>query len=76
MNWDKIEQLLNIAHKAHAWPTLKSIHDKALEELHLMQEHTLGPPKAEPVTTGSASWPTDNAPSLKGRLGGNDDDNS
>lgn len=33
MNWDKIEQLLNIADKARQWPNLKRIHDEALETL-------------------------------------------
>lgn len=36
MNWDKIEQLLNVADKALKWPHLKTIHDQAIAEVNAM----------------------------------------
>ena len=38
MDWDKIEQLLNIADKAKNWPNLKKIHDGAMEALMVHAE--------------------------------------
>ena len=39
MNWDAIEQLLNITDKARQWPTLRAIHDTALGELDHISKH-------------------------------------
>ena len=33
MNWDRIEQLLNIADKSRQWPNLRRIHDAAIKTL-------------------------------------------
>lgn len=44
MNWDKIEQLLNICEASVKWPTLKGIHDAAMAELI---KHALTKPQAE-----------------------------
>lgn len=40
MNWDRVEQLLNIVDKARLWPNLKKIHDEALTELAKLCEPT------------------------------------
>lgn len=50
MDWQKIGHLLNIAEKAHQWPTLHPLRNAALQELEAhMQEIAPKGPTLKPV---------------------------